>query len=915
MEQRSFKFSAQKLALLNKVRGQEKQEAAIPVGIARRDSDGPAPLSFAQQRLWFVDQLNPGTAAYNLPLAYRLRGPLNAVALELALGEIVRRHDALRTTFRMEGEGPVQIIAPTMDVPLALIEITASDEESREGELRSLIDGLVRQPFDLARGPLLRATLLRLGAEDHALVVVLHHIVADGWSFGVFNRELAEAYEAFRDGREMTADELPIQYADFTAWQRAWLSGETLEKQLRHWKGQFADYVAAGAAPLALPTDRPRPPRQTFAGAIHRFTLPADLASAVRALSQREGATPFMTLLAAYQALLHRYSGQSEVVVGTSIANRNRAETEGMIGFFVNTLALRADLADDPSFAELLRRVRETTLDAHANQDLPFEKLVEELHPERSLSQSPLFQVAFLYQNTPATQFQLAGLTAEPIDTGCVAAKFDLTLVMEETERGLTGELEYNTDLFDAATIARLHGHFETFLAGIVANPEMPVSKLPLLTEAERHQLLVEWNATDVSFGADLCLHTLFEAQVARTPGAVAVEYEGEYLAYSDLNRQADGLAASLRRHGVGPGVLVGICMERSLDMVVALLGVLKAGGAYIPVDPGYPRERIALMLDDSQAPVLLTQAALVGQLPAGERRVIALDGEAWPEAIEHNATDTRSALPEDPAYVIYTSGSTGRPKGVVIPHRAIVNHMRWFQATFRLDTDDRVLQKTPFSFDASVWEFYAPLLVGARLVIARAGGHQDTGYLTRIIAERRITILQLVPTLLGALLDEPRFAECHTLRHVYCGGEVLTRDLQGRFFAAQGAALHNLYGPTEATIDATYWTCQRSIIDTVVPIGNPVSNMRAYVLDTNLQPVPVGLSGELYLGGVGLATGYLNWPELTAERFIADPFGAPGERLYKTGDVVRRRAGWRARIPRPQRPPVEAARVPHRTW
>ena len=843
------------------------------------------PLSFAQQRLWFLNQLEPDSAFYNIPDAVRLFGQLNITALEQSLNEIIRRHEALRTNFiTVEGQ-PVTVIASTQKLALPIVDLQDLPETERLIETQRLATTEAQRPFDLATEPLVRATLLKLQAKEHVLLLTMHHIISDGWSMGVLFSELAALYEAFCSGHPSPLAELPIQYIDFAVWQRQWLQAEVVESQLSYWKQQ----LNGAPALLELPTDRPRPTVQTFRGAHHSIALSQQISLALTNLSRRLGVTLFMTLLAGFQTLLYRYTQQEDIVVGSPIANRNHSSCEGLIGFFVNSLVLRTDLGGNPTFRELLTRVREVTLAAYAHQDLPFEQLVEELQPARSLSYTPLFQVIFALQNAAVMpSVELSGLSVTPLAVETGTAKFDLTVSMENTAQGLIGVLEYNTDLFDAATIARMAGHFQTLLEGIVANPSQRLADLPLLTKAQRHQLLVEWNHTTVDYPKDLCIHQLFEQQVEQTPDVVAVVFEQQQLTYRELNSRANQLAHYLQALGVGPDVLVGLCVERSLEMVVGVLGILKAGGAYVPLDPTYPFERLAFMLQDTQATVLLTQKRLVAGLPQQVAKVIYLDTD-W-EFIEQESLETPigKVKAKNLAYVIYTSGSTGLPKGVMNTHQAVSNRLHWMQNTYQLTAADRVLQKTPFSFDVSVWEFFWPLLSGVRLVLARPGGHQDSTYLVQLIAEMEITTLHFVPSMLQLFLEEPRLEACQCLKRVICSGEALPCQLQEHFFARLDAELYNLYGPTEAAIDVTFWSCVRESHMRTVPIGRPIANTQIYILDSQMQPVPIGVPGELHIGGVGLACGYLNRPELTADKFIPNPFShKSGARLYKTGDLA----------------------------
>ncbi|HEX6292329.1 MAG TPA: amino acid adenylation domain-containing protein [Herpetosiphonaceae bacterium] len=866
--------------------------------------DQALPLSFAQQRLWFLHQLEPDSPFYNIHVTVRFTGALDIGALEQAIGEILRRHETLRTTFTQRAsadERPVQVIHPPQPIDLTPEDLRELPAPARDAEALRRAEQAARQPFDLVRGPLLRLRLLHLDDAGFMLLVTMHHIISDGWSMGIFIRELAALYPAFAarqphpEGTRLP--DLPIQYGDFAVWQRAWLAlgtpGAILDRQMAYWKQQLG-----GALPvLDLPTDRPRPPAQSFRGLTQRFELSAPLTEALRSFSRREGVTLFMTLLTAFQIVLARYSRQDDVVVGTPISGRNRAEIEPLIGFFVNTLVLRADLRGNPSLREALGRVRAMVLAAYAHQDLPFEILVDELQPERDLSRNPLFQALFVLQNMPLPTLELPGVTLEsiPVDSG--TAKFDLSLAIREGPQTLIGLLEYATDLFDAATIDRLIGHFQGLLHAIVADGDQPIMRLPLLAEAERQQMLVAWNATAVDYPPDVCLHHLVEAQARRTPDAIAVMFEDAALTYAALNARANQLAHHLQALGVGGcsqgETLVGICVERSLDLVVGLLAILKAGGAYVPLDPDYPAERLRFMLEDTDAPVLVIQQHLAERLPASGVRLVCIDADGPTIAAQPSTASQPLVTADNLAYVIYTSGSTGQPKGAMNTHRAIVNRLLWMQDTYGLTAADRVLQKTPFSFDVSVWEFFWPLLTGARLVVAKPGGHQDPTYLVELIARERITTLHFVPSMLQAFLDTADLRGCRSLRRVICSGEALPLAVQQRCFARLDAELHNLYGPTEAAVDVTFWPCQRESALHTVPIGRPVANTQIYLLDRYGQPVPIGVPGELHIGGVQLARGYLGRPDLTAERFVPDPFsqtGYPqgGARLYKTGDLAR---------------------------
>ena len=683
------------------------------------------PLSYAQQRLWFLDRLQPNTALYNVPSALHIKSVVYAEAMERALNEIVRRHESLRTTFSLSEGEPVQLIAGKLKLPLPVIDLGEIGESARYLEVQRLAVEEARRPFDLSRGPLLRTTLLRLSEAEYVFLLTMHHIVSDGWSMNVFFRELSILYETYLRGEESKLSELPVQYADFAVWQREYLSGEVLEKELAYWKEQLREAPAI----LKLPTDRPRPPVQSFRGAMQSFNLPPGVTAGLRELSRQEGVTLFMLLLAAFKVLLYRYTGQKDLVVGAPIANRNRAELEGLIGFFVNTLVLRTDLSGDPSFLEVLRRVREVTLGAYAHQDLPFEKLVEELQPERSLSHNPLFQVIFSLQTAPIDQATQATPVKnspdtppdEPLNNPQIVggmSKFDLTMFIGEAGQALSGTIEYNTDLFDETTITRMLGHFQTLVEAITKDPKQRLWELPLLTGAERRQMLSEWNDTTTDYPKELCIHELFEHQAERTPERIAAVFEDQKLSYAELNARANQLAHYLRKQGVGVEGCVGICIERSLEMIVGVLGILKAGCAYVPLDPSYPAERLAFIMEDSNLPLLLMQARLVEKFPHHKARAICLDTE-WDQIAANDPNNVQSGVMADNlAYIIYTSGSTGRPKGVLVPHSGLCNMAHAQVKTFGLGADERVLQFTSLSFDISIWDIVLAFSAGATLCL-----------------------------------------------------------------------------------------------------------------------------------------------------------------------------------------------------
>ncbi|MEH2448289.1 MAG: amino acid adenylation domain-containing protein [Nostoc sp.] len=849
--------------------------------------EGELPLSFAQQRLWFLDQMEPGNSFYNISRTVLLKGSLNVAALEQSINEIVRRHEVLRTSFTDVDGRPVQKIASALNITLPIIDLGKLSQEEREVEVRRLASLQARQSFNLTEDALLRTSLLRLEEEEHVLVFTIHHIVADGWSAGVIVREVAALYESFSSGKPSSLLDLSIQYADFAIWRRQWLQTEVQLSQIAYWKQQLGGKLPV----LQLPTDRPRPAIQTFRGRKQSWQIPKILTEALKSLSRQEAVTLFMTLLAAFKTLLYRYTNQADILIGSPIANRNRTEIEPLIGFFVNTLVLRTDLSLNPSFKELLRRVREVTLDAYAHQDLPFEQLVEELQPERNLSHTPMFQVMLILQNAPMEVFKLPGVILSPMEVETETAMFDITLFLTETEQGLMGVFEYNSDLFDAATINRMQGHFQILLEGIVANPDRHLSDLPILTATEQQQLLVDWNQTSADYPSS-CIHQLFEAQVEETPDAVAVVFEDQQLTYQELNIRANQLAQYLQELGVLPEILVGICVERSLDMVVGLLGILKAGAAYVPLDPAYPHERLAFMLEDAQVSVLLTQQKLMAILPKYQGKVVYLDTDWQKIGQQSNCHLISQVTTKDLAYVIYTSGSTGKPKGVQILHQALVNFLSAMRLNIRLTQEDILLSVTTLSFDIAALEIYLPLIVGARLiVVSREVAVDGTQLLERLISSDT-TVIQATPATWRLLLTSG-WQGRWSLK-ILCGGEALDRELANQLLE-RSTELWNLYGPTETTI----WSAAHQVETTnnvkgrdgIISIGRPIANTEFYILDENLQLVPVGVPGELHIGGLGLALGYLNQPELTLQKFIPNPFNNTStSRLYKTGDLVRYR-------------------------
>jgi amino acid adenylation domain-containing protein len=870
--------------------------SAPPILPAPRD--GELPLSFTQQRLWFLQQLDPASQAYHVPATLRFRGPFDLSALQDSLTEMVRRHEVLRTTFPTVRGRPAQRIHRPYLVRLPVVSLEAVSEREREGELRRLIAEEIRKPFDITRLPLVRWSVVRLGVEDHVMLRVEHHLLGDGWSFHLFLRELLALYGAFSAGRPSPLAEPPLQLADFARWQRQWMRGAVAAAQLAYWKAK----LAGSPPPLELPADRPRPMVQTFRGASSRVELPPRLCAALRRMSRQEGVTLFMTMLAAFLTLLRRYTGGSDLSVGSVIANRRWRETEQMMGAVLNTVVLRADLSADPTFRELLRRVRDVTLEAYTHQDVPFDKVVEALRPERRSNYSPFCRVLFNFHDAPLPSLQLGATSVELtelIDNH--SAKFDLNLIVlplaeqrvgsapETGDDGIVVNWEYSTDLFDGATIGRMAEHYQELLEGIAAGPGRRLSALPLLTEAERGRLLVEWNATARAYPRDACVHQVFEARAAETPDAVAVVYGDERLTYRELDRWANRLAHHLQELGVGPEVRVGIALERSIELVPALLGVLKAGGAYVPLDPSNPERRLAFMLADAQVPVLVTNRRMEERLGAHGVRVVRLDADRPRIAAASPERVGSVAGAESLAYVSYTSGSTGSPKGVAVPHRAVVRLVRGTSYA-RLTPDEVLLQLAPVSFDASTFEIWGALLSGARLVVAPAGA-LSLAELGRTLGEHGVTTLWLTAGLFRRMVGE-QLEDLRGVRQLLAGGDVLSvphvRRVLGRLPECR---LVNGYGPTEATTFSCCYPAPRPLAESCdsLPIGGPIANARVYVLDPDLNPAPTGVPGELYIGGDGLARGYLGRPGLTAERFVPDPFGAePGSRLYRSGDRAR---------------------------
>lgn len=838
-------------------------------------------LSFAQERLWFLDQLEPNRPIYNVSDTHYFKGPLDHDALQRSLTEVVRRHESLRTTFQTVAGEPVQVIAPPQPLSLQVIDLSTLPAEERQREARRQIDHEANQPFDLSRGPLFRAQLVRLAEEENLLLINIHHIISDGWSIGVLGRELSTLYQAYKAGESSPLAELPIQYADFAVWQREWLQGELLEKQLGYWREQLGGELPE----LEMPMDHARPARQSFRGAAEGLELSAEILRRLKEIGRERNATLFMTLLAAFNVLLWRYCGQSDLLVGTLIANRNRTETEALIGFFVNTLVLRTKIKADSSFRELLDRVRETTLGAYEHQDVPFEKLVEELQPERSLSRHPIFQVLFTLQE--GGELKLSGLELTWLDTENDFAKFDLSFFISETDNGLYAWFEYDTELFERPTIARMLRHFEALLEGIIAHPDARLSELPLLTEAEQQQLR-EWNQTATDYGRDLCLQQIVETQASLHPEAPAVVQGKEEISYRELNERANQLAHYLRAHGVGLDVRVGVLVERSLNFVVTLLGIIKAGGTYVPLDGTYPKQRLQFMLEDAGVRLLLTERKQP-EVAASATEVVYLDNaaELFAGMSRENPENINKA--EDLAYVMYTSGSTGQPKGVAVTHRAI-NRLVRNTKYVRFESSDRVAQTSNVSFDAATFEIWGALLHGATLVVLPKETVLSPLELKRETAKQKISVMFLTTALFNQMAQSVPEAFA-SLRYLVFGGEASDAQAVKRV-VERGKPQHlvNGYGPTEGTTFTTSFEVDE-VAPTwrTLPIGRALSNTEVWVFDRQGQLVPVGVAGELYIGGDGIARDYLGRPELTAETFVPHPFSAgPGARLYRTGDLVR---------------------------
>jgi len=854
------------------------------------------PLSDNQQGIWFLCQLAPESSVYNVSFAGRTRSGLDVPAIRRAFQAVLDRHPSLRTTFTVRAGKPVQQVHEHQPVHLEETDAPAW----REQELQPRLVEETQRPFDLERGPVARVSVFTRSEQEHVLLLVIHHIVVDFWSLAVILNDLGALYAGEVSGRQAALPSLQSEYTDFVRWQTELLAGPSGQRHWTYWKNQLAGPLPV----LELPTDYPRPAIQMFRGANYDFTLDHDLARRLRALAKSESATLYMVLLAAFELTLHLHSGQDDILVASPMVGRSRAEFEGLVGFFANPVVLRANLAGNPTFRTVLSRVRQTVLDALEHQDYPTLRLVQRLSPPRDLSRSPLCQAMFVLDkphraaeqgastfmhDEAGLRMKLGGLDMESIPLERRAATLDLVLLVIEAAGSLSASIRFNTDLFASATIGRMAGHFRTLLESIIRDPDARIGELDALTDAERGQVLIEFNNTKADFPDDVCIHQLFEEQVRRTPETVAVEFSGGHLTYTQLNDRANRLAHHLRALGVKADVPVALYMERCPEMIVGILGILKAGGGYIPFDPAYPKERLAFMLEDARAPVLLTRRHLVEGLPEQAIQVVCVDAGLDASALLSAENPVIEAKAGDLAYILYTSGSTGQPKGVMVEHRGLCNAIHWIVQTLRLSASDRCLLKTPITFDAAGREFFPTLLTGGTLVVAEADGHRDSRYLAETIRSARITILHIVPSLLRLLVEEPAFDDSLRLRAVMCGGETLPTTLAKRFRDRSKAVLYNVYGPTETIIDSTCWPCDPLNERTSSPIGRPIPNARVYILDDALRPLPIGVAGEMHIGGVGLARGYLNRPVLTAEKFIPDPFSRePNARLYKTGDRAR---------------------------
>jgi len=853
-------------------------------------------LSYGQQSLWYMHQTAPESAAYNVAFTGRIWSAIDVDALRLAFQGLVDRHQALRSTFVMKDGVPIQRIVGYREVRIHQVDGKGWADE----EMHQRVKEAYRKPFDLENGPMLRVHLFSRSQDEHILLVSLHHIAVDAWSMRILLEELQILYQANVEGGNANLAKLVVEYTDYVKWQEQRINGIEGDRMREYWREQLKGELPA----VSIPSDRPRPAVQSFAGASRGFEIGVEETSALRKLAKREGMTLYMVLFAAFQILLFRYTGQEDIITGVPTFGRSRPEYAGLVGDFINMLPLRVQVTGAVSFRELLGEVRKIILNGLEHQEYPFPRMVAEFGGKRDASRSPVFQISFdvmqvkgdenelvelVYPKDEGVVVDFGGIKMEAYEIRQQEGQFDLTMLMIELDNEISGTLKYNTDLYDEATILQVIRHYKHLIDGIIANPEEQISRIAVLHEDERKQVLVDWNQTNIRYPEGVCLHEMFEAQVKKTPQRIAVVYEDQTITYTELNARANQLAHYLLSIGVKPDMFVGVCMDRSIEMVVAIYGILKAGGAYVPIDPSYPADRLKWMIIDSEIPVLLTQSHLRDILPPIETQIILLDSN-WDQIatqIEENPPST--ATPDNLAYIIYTSGSTGKPKGAMLHHRAVVNHIYWMIETFHLAEADNFLQKTPFSFDAATNEFHPPLAVGGKLVMAQPGGHQDGYYMVDVINQHQVTYLQLVPSLLQLLLETPGFETCTSLSKIGCGGEALSMSLVRTFYEQHQSELYNFYGPTEAAVDTAYWLCDPNLDRMIAPIGRPVSNTQLYILDDYLQPVPIGVTGELHIGGVQVGLGYHKRPDMTQNRFIKHPFNDnPSARLYKTGDLAR---------------------------
>ncbi|HZD93601.1 MAG TPA: amino acid adenylation domain-containing protein, partial [Candidatus Sulfotelmatobacter sp.] len=854
----------------------------IEFNVAPQSRPERLPLSHGQQRLWFIDQMQGGSAQFHIPEALHLRGDLDPIVVERAINAIIARHETLRTHFAQMDGDPVQIISPELTISIPLVDLTALPSDQQQAAVKRAQCHEWEEPFDLTHGPLLRVKLLKLAHQEYVLLRTFHHIIADGWSEDIFHREFAALYSAFRNGEEPSLSKVAVQYADYLQWQTGIEGQSRRSAGLEYWKKQLADIPEQ----LELPRDRPRPSRPTFTGNVLRITLPQEQLIALEALSRKNNCTLYMTMLAAFSLLLHRYSGQDDILIGSPVANRPDPRLEQIMGYFSAAVVMRLQVDSAINFSDLLAQARSVALEAYRHQDVPFEQLAQAVSA-RNLNHPSVFQVIFALQNTPAGKHTIAGVQNALLPDPEPRVRFDLELYAWQMDNKLELCWLYSQDLFDSWRIEQMAEHFSRLLASLAAQPERPLHQVQMISRDERQRLLDEWNQTAPSYRAAARVHELFEQQAAKSREAIAAEFEDRQLTYDELDRRSNQLAHYLQKSGVAANAPVAVCMERSFELLVALLAVLKAGGGYVPLDPAYPGERLSYMLRDSGARIVVTHSALLCTFSQHSMRVIALDAE-WPQiALESQSPPAVAAHPHDLAYIIYTSGSTGHPKGVAVEHLQVCNQLFWAGEALSLSSHDCVLQKASFGFDASILEIFLPLACGARIAIAAPGDERDIDRLIELALEKSVSYVDLAPSLLSALLDHPSIEQWTSLRIMSSGAEALTPELAGLFHRKLSAELWNTYGPTETTVQSTWCRCLPGTA--VVPIGKPLANTRVYVLDKYLRPVPAGIAGELYISGEGVARGYWNRPGFTAEKFLADPFSAvSGKRMYRTGDLVR---------------------------